>query len=655
MSRKRFRLGLVIDDFEADYECELAGEVSEFCSAHDCSLSIYEIGSIECSSDEYGYQKRAAASLINTKNLDGLIFHSSVQSNSVAEEKLFEYVQSFLPLRVVSLGVDVPEIPSIVIDNETGMRGIIMHLIEKHSCRKFLLLGVNGKSEEAAVRMEAARNTFKEKEIQFSDDDIVFGNFSYIEALQNLEKFWSIHKSFDYDAIVSTNDEMAFAALDFCHNHHISEEQVKITGFDDIRRCSFSAPTLTTVTQHIGRQGRTAAKTLYNLLQGKDVPHLQVIPAEPRFRQSCGCVMSGDLQTNAVMENGKRISCSELSRNYSASEWYVKKNQLTRIIRYQNEMQVSVTLEELRTRLNSDVQIFDMSGFAVCLYKEPVVMEKTEYFPLPEKAYVFSAFDKVSGREITGGYRGLEFNPHNRILPEGVLDDNSGPLCILALYHGRMQYGYIVYRAGSLDMALYEILCMLVFTAVDSAYHHTLDEQEKACLCEENRMLGSISQIDELTELLNRRGFMSVGKKAVEVAVKTKKYGAVIFCDMDDLKKINDTYGHQAGDEAIKGCGEVLCAVFRTSDIIGRIGGDEFAVFAAGLNPAMYDRMTKKIGDECALWNKTKDKPFTLSLSAGYAPVTADCTDLSSLLRTADSGLYREKRRKKAGKTGKMQ
>jgi diguanylate cyclase (GGDEF)-like protein len=650
MSKIHFKFGLVINDVNADYYCELEHGVSDFCSSHNCSLYVYEMGKTDCSFDEYGYQKRAAASLINTKNLDGLIFLSSLQTDKTADEKKFRYVKCFSPLPVVSLGADIPEIPSIIVDNETGIRSIICHLIEKHGCRRFLLLGVNSVSGEAAGCMKAAEAIFKERKIPFSSSDIIWGNFSYVETLQKLEKIQDTRDSFCYDAIVSINDEMAFAALDFCHTHFISEDQVKITGFGDIKRCSFSTPTLTTVTQHIELQGKMAAETLYAVLEGREVPHLQVIPTEPYFRQSCGCIGRGDLLTNAVLENGERISSREAGRNYSTAEWYVKKSQLTKIIRYQDVLQVSVTLEKLRTRINKDVQIFDLSGFAVCLYKEPVVMENSECFSLPESAYIFSAFDKVSGKEITGADRNFEFNPHDRILPENVLDDRAGPLFVVALYHNKIQYGYILYRAGDLDMALYEILCMFVFTAVDSGYHHTLDEQERASLSEENRVLGSISQMDDMTGLLNRRGFMTVGKEAVEIAVRTKKYGSVVFCDMDDLKKINDTYGHHAGDEAIKGEGEVLCSVFRTNDIIGRIGGDEFAVIAPGLNPAMYGRMAEKIENACSLWNRKKHKQFSLSLSIGYVPVTDECMELSALLKAADAEQYKEKRRKKAGR-----
>jgi len=91
--------------------------------------------------------------------------------------------------------------------------------------------------------------------------------------------------------------------------------------------------------------------------------------------------------------------------------------------------------------------------------------------------------------------------------------------------------------------------------------------------------LNNLSQTDELTGLYNRRGFISLTRSSLELAQRMGKSGLLFFIDMDGLKVINDSYGHEEGDIAIKEIANILRSAFRKSDIVARLGGDEFTVF----------------------------------------------------------------------------
>ncbi|MEE1181776.1 MAG: GGDEF domain-containing protein [Treponema sp.] len=163
----------------------------------------------------------------------------------------------------------------------------------------------------------------------------------------------------------------------------------------------------------------------------------------------------------------------------------------------------------------------------------------------------------------------------------------------------------------------------------------------------ENSNIRLVSVTDEMTGLLNRRGFMSHGKEAIANCIKYEKKGLVLFGDMDGLKSINDTYGHAAGDTAIKAEAAILKSLFRSSDIIGRLGGDEFAVVAPELNLQKFLEMKHILQEKCREYNETSGESFVLSLSIGCAEfgLETEC-NIEKLLVMADDELYKEKQLK---------
>ena len=118
----------------------------------------------------------------------------------------------------------------------------------------------------------------------------------------------------------------------------------------------------------------------------------------------------------------------------------------------------------------------------------------------------------------------------------------------------------------------------------------------------------------------------------------------VIFGDMDNLKIINDTFGHDEGDRAIIETANILKKVFRSNDIVARIGGDEFAIVSPGLDSYSFKKIKEKIKNEFELWNENQDNQYKLSISLGFATFNTESFALSALLLEADKKQYKEKR-----------
>lgn len=157
-----------------------------------------------------------------------------------------------------------------------------------------------------------------------------------------------------------------------------------------------------------------------------------------------------------------------------------------------------------------------------------------------------------------------------------------------------------------------------------------------------------LSLVDELTGLYNRRGFMTLAEHQVKLAQR-KNYGFyLIFADLDGMKTINDTYGHREGDRALVETAHILTDTFRGSDIIARMGGDEFAIVTIDSNNNSDEAIANRLQSRIDTFNTSGKSPFVLSLSIGIVHYDPQAPrSLRDLLEKADKRMYTQKREKK--------
>ncbi len=159
--------------------------------------------------------------------------------------------------------------------------------------------------------------------------------------------------------------------------------------------------------------------------------------------------------------------------------------------------------------------------------------------------------------------------------------------------------------------------------------------------------LEAMSIMDELTGLYNRRGFITLAQKQFKLAERAKKDMLLFFADLDHMKWINDTLGHNEGDKALADTARILKATFRESDLIGRMGGDEFAVLAIDASVEKGTTLLARLKGEFTALDKSHRRPYSLSLSVGMAHFDpARPLSLDDLLAAADMLMYEEKRKK---------
>jgi diguanylate cyclase (GGDEF)-like protein len=157
-----------------------------------------------------------------------------------------------------------------------------------------------------------------------------------------------------------------------------------------------------------------------------------------------------------------------------------------------------------------------------------------------------------------------------------------------------------------------------------------------------------LSLRDELTGLYNLRGFRLLAEQAMRLAVRSQEPFSLMFVDLDGLKEINDTLGHNVGSARLIETADLLTESFRETDVVARMGGDEFAV--AGQFSATAIRIAaQRLEDRASILKVDSGGGRPLSLSIGYATHSHDHRRLSlqDLLDEADSQMYDHKRRKR--------
>lgn len=161
------------------------------------------------------------------------------------------------------------------------------------------------------------------------------------------------------------------------------------------------------------------------------------------------------------------------------------------------------------------------------------------------------------------------------------------------------------------------------------------------------KKLENIAFNDHLTGLYNRRGFINIAERQLKLSRRSRQKLLLFFADLDRMKWINDTLGHEQGDKALIIAAKILAKTFRESDIISRIGGDEFAILAIDADEKTAEILLKRLHKLIHHINSRKDRKYDFSISIGYAAFDPHHHDsLDELMSRADMRMYEDKKNK---------
>ena len=224
---------------------------------------------------------------------------------------------------------------------------------------------------------------------------------------------------------------------------------------------------------------------------------------------------------------------------------------------------------------------------------------------------------------------------------------------LFLLFSGETQYGLLACEIEEEEFPFFYVISLqiglslryLEISKAESARRREMSRDMEA-IREKNRVLGIISEYDELTGLLNFRGFMEHIKRICQTGNGQKGY--MIYGDLDHLKEINDTWGHPEGNFALRSVASILKGCLRSNDILGRVGGDEFIMMLECEEEDFGTTFRERVKIACDRFNEKSGKPFLVEISLGITEFYPNiATDIQQVISLADRQLYEAKKNRR--------
>jgi diguanylate cyclase (GGDEF)-like protein len=287
--KKRFTFGMIVSaGFDAEnYDSMLWPGAVDFAEKNDINLLLF-VGR-QNSDEGMSFSKDITHEFATAETVDGLIIPTGTMTDFLSPAQIRAFCRQFRPLPIVSIAMAIPGIPSVLVDNASGIKEVIRHCIVEHGHRKIGFIKGPKYNQDAIERFNAYKKVLHEHRIPFDPDLVVQGNFTAASARSAMEELFEERKK-QVEVVIASDDESAFGALAYLKGKGYKVPyDIAVTGFDNVERASSISPPLTTVRQPVWEQSNKACELLLAMLRGKKVPAVTCLPTRMVVRQSCGC------------------------------------------------------------------------------------------------------------------------------------------------------------------------------------------------------------------------------------------------------------------------------------------------------------------------------------------------------------------------------
>jgi DNA-binding LacI/PurR family transcriptional regulator len=280
-------LGLFTDWLKDPYQNSLMSAVARACTEQDANMLCFAGGHLD-PKDSFWSKRTILYEFAGPNHLDALIVMGANVGTLVGPARLREYLERFPIPNMVSLAYRLEGIPSVLVDNSSGLRLAIEHLIDVHQRKRIGFIRGPVENTEAEERYAVYRAVLDERGLPFDPRRVMVGDFLRPSGATAMQ---AILESGAYpDAIVAANDLMALGALDVLKAEGVKvPEEVSVVGFDDVDEARLAIPQLTTIRQSLLVMGREAVRMALARVRGETVPSEVTVPTQVVYRRSCGC------------------------------------------------------------------------------------------------------------------------------------------------------------------------------------------------------------------------------------------------------------------------------------------------------------------------------------------------------------------------------
>ncbi len=627
MARKR--IAVLVASIDREYQQDFASGLVSAGVQNDVDICIFNsqghMNVAISTNSEVG--ESMIYDLPDLEEFDGIISMLATMGNDVAYHKVMEVLEPLKKSGKPHISIDVPQDNAvcIVFDDAISVRELTEHLITEHGARRIAFISGPVNSNVSASRLEACREVMREHGIDLDDHLILDGEWTRVGGRKAAERILEFGGEIP-DAVICANDDMALSVIECFNEHGIRvPKDVSVTGFDALREAVMRG--LTTVCRPIDRSARKAIEVLCRWIDGEKPESDRIILSTiPIYGESCGCSQNLEHMNDKLRALG--------------SERWNMETILTRVSMFSGTLAGVGDESEAAEKIRDFVKSWNIREMYLCV--DPSVCRETGNIT-PNHSYpkeMLLLYGVRNGKE----YKPVLFDRRDLVPALQEMRKNTSCLVFCPLYYRSQNFGYVVLELGSgTGAALYSIL-MLLNGALISLYLQT-NIKKYALKIEE------MAIHDIMTGMLNRRGYMELAPVVMEQARRERKYFTIISIDMDFMKRINDTYGHLKGDEAICRMGKALEELKKIRITPVHISGDEFQAFGIMNSAEEAKQIIPMIRNSMNRLNREEPWICDLSASIGmYTAIPDADSGMDEFMTRADREMYADKARRKQGR-----
>lgn len=613
------RIALFIGSLVSEYQSQMTATISRTCKGR-FNLDVFS--NVGGYAGSYFY-KEGTESVINIPALedyDGIIVSPDSLETEGIYNMLVDRIEKEAHCPVVSVRCRDERYHNILIDNAEAMEYMIRHLILVHGLRNICFMTGRLDLEDARCRLDSYKKIMAEYNLPITEHMIFEGDYWKLKGEEAVN--WFMSGSERPEAIVCANDYMAVSVANALKKRNIRiPDDIAVTGFDNIDDVKVYEPRIASMEVSNTRIGEAAVDVLERLINGEDVPQNTYVPVTAHFEGSCGC----------PCHRG-----SETYRELFTQKAYLE-NAIEQTTYMNSDYEACISVEELLLNVFRYSFSFDYEKMYFCQCENVEWMDDDDI----DKNIVFSSNMILKGILDAQANRCDSYNmlfPRRDLIPRDMWVDDETRI-VFAVRSRNSSLGYFVLKTDSVDrLERFFVVWVQTFAAAFDRIRMMSRNEAYMRFKEESRL-------DSLTGLFNRREMENILRRR-RVGADTGDF-FIMMMDMDGLKKINDNYGHQAGDEALITLAGILKDISSDEIKVARTGGDEFTICAIGKEIELPKRIAANLRERIADYNSRKEVPYEISVSIGYARFIKCPNGVAQCIAEADRRMYEDKATKK--------
>lgn len=584
--------------------------------------------------DAYDAGEMNIFNLINFEIIDVLVLMSLtlVEKGSVREELAARAHEHGVP--VISVDGEIDSAYSISQGYEEALDEVIRHVITEHGAKNIKFLGEMKGNDVSDAREEVFRSVMAEYGLEVTEDSVDYGYFWWAGAADAVQRHYDKFHSMP-EAFICANDSMAVGVCSKLNElGYLVPDDVIVTGIDGIPEGNTHFPSITTLMRDLNGAGKIAAQRTMQIIKGEIPPvGSETVDGTILYRESCGCEaarlstednrLKHELYSQIDLWNGFSDRIVQMSEAATGS--YSFNETLERIKPFLKDMWTKECWLCICDNFVTGVERLEDVYQSYDTYQRNGYSDRIEYVLHGVDDKVFDFLKPFETAELLPDFNSTMEKYNN--------------ITFMPLHFQDRTIGYVAFEFRFVERNFH--LLHSLITNISRVLENARIQSEL------KTVVGRLEDMyirDSMTNLYNRRGFYQFTPKLYEKCVAESIGFMIVSVDLDNLKGINDTYGHHEGDNAITTIAKALNAAAGNNEIVARFGGDEY--IAAGICTSddhaenFLNRFKAYLDD----YNAASGKPYLIEASCGTCSLSpASEKSIDEFIKSADELMYAQK------------